>query len=106
MCLDSANIMARDSEDLNKRLKKDYPPIYTPEDVYASMEYIKECKIGEKIRLDENIEVQFIPSGHIIGACQIVLWIKNGNSIKKIAFTSDLGNVSLPQYYVEDFQPV
>ena len=106
MCLDSANIMARDSEDLNKRFKKDYAPIYTPEDVYSSIEYIRECKIGEKIKLDENIEAQFIPSGHIIGACQIVLWIKNGNSIKKIAFTSDLGNVSLPQYYVEDFQPV
>lgn len=106
MCLDSANIMARDSEDLSKRLKKDYFPIYTPEDVYNSMNYIRECKVEEKIKMDDNIEVQFLPSGHIFGACQVILWIKNGNSTKKLGFTSDLGNISLPQYYIDEFKPI
>jgi len=48
----------------------------------------------------------FQSSGHIINACQIILWIKNGNITKKIGITSDLGNVTNPQYYTDEFKPI
>ena len=106
MCLDSAKIMERDSIDLTKKFKKEYPPIYKIENIYQALQYWKEYPINEKIELDEDIQFRFVGSGHIIGACQLELWIRNGSSIKKIAITSDLGNISVHQYYISDFTPI
>lgn len=69
--------------------------------------FMEECPIGRKIRLDEDIEFQFYNSSHIVRACQFCLWLKNGSQIRKIGYTSDLGQLSIkPQYYVESFQPI
>lgn len=106
MALDSAKIMERNSLELTKKFKKDYPPIYTSENVYETLQYIEEYERDIKYKLDENIEFMFQSSNHIINACQIILWIKNGNITKKIGITSDLGNISNPQYYVDDFKPI
>ena len=106
MALDSAKIMGRNSEDLERKLKKNYPPIYDEEDVKKTLEYVKEYNIGEKIEIDDTLTIEFIPSGHIISACQVVLYIKNGNSTKKIAFTGDLGNIDVNRMYTNEFKPI
>ena len=71
-----------------------------------TLEYIKEYNIGEKIEIDDTLTIEFIPSGHIISACQVVLYIKNGNSTKKIAFTGDLGNIDVNRMYTNEFKPI
>lgn len=106
MLLDTAKIFVKDSEYLTRYFKKEYPPIYDEEDVYTTLDYIREYDRGEKYKLNDNVEFQFLSSGHIVGSCQLILWIKNNGSIKKIAVTSDLGNISIPQYYVEEFEPI
>lgn len=106
MLLDSAKIMERDAEDLNKRLKKDYFPIYEIQDVKQTLSHIQEYDRNQKYELSDDISFQFVPSGHIIGSCQLILWIKNNGGIKKIVITSDLGNRSIQQYYIEDFEPI
>jgi len=106
MLLDSANIMSRDSEYLIKKFNKDYYPIYEEEDVFNALSYVKEYERHEKIKLDDYVEFEFIPSGHIINACQLILWLKCGNNIRKIAITSDLGNRSLNQLYIDKFEPI
>lgn len=106
MLLDTAKIFQKDSEYLTRYLKKNYPPIYTNEDVYKTLDYIQEYERNEKYKLNEQVEFQFVNSGHIINSCQLILWIKNQGSIKKIVITSDLGNRSIEQYYIESFEPV
>lgn len=106
MCLDSAKIMEKDSLDLYKKFKKSFPPLYTDKDVKVAIGYIQEIQPKLKYKIDENIELEFIPSGHIINSCQIVLYIRNKNTIKKIAFTSDLGNISVPNLYNNVFEPI
>lgn len=98
--------MDRDAQFLSRKFKKDYSPIYTSEDVYRTIEYVKEYERNEKIELDEYVTLEFINSGHIINSCQVILWIKNGSQIKKIAITSDLGNIKLNQNYVDKFEPI
>ena len=98
LSLDSAKIMLRDAEDLFRRFKKDYPPIYEESDVKNMVAFMKEYPFKEKI--------EFIPSGHIIGAAQLVLYIKNGSSTRKIAFTGDLGNLRTEGYYTNKFEPI
>lgn len=103
---DSAFIMKRNSEDLIKKFNKDYFPIYDREDVLNSLRYWNEYNLNEKITIDEDIEIRFIPSGHIINSCQCELWIKNNNRTVKIGITSDLGNTKVKQYYTNIFQPI
>ena len=106
LSLDSAKIMLRDAEDLFRRFKKDYPPIYEESDVKNMVAFMKEYPFKEKIKLDDEVTFEFIPSGHIIGAAQLILYIKNGSTTRKIAFTGDLGNLRTEGYYTNKFEPI
>lgn len=102
---DSSFILSRDSEFLNKKYKMKTSPIYTDGDVQESLKHFEEYEYGELVELNDQISFRFVPSGHIIAAAQLELWLKEGNHTKKILYTSDLGN-SIPKYYVEPFESV
>lgn len=106
MAMDSCNIMSRTAEDLSRRLKREYLPIYSEDDVKLSIELLRELPILEKTKLDDTLEIRFVPSGHIANSCQIELWIKNNGNVKHILYTSDLGNRVVKQYYVDQYQQV
>ena len=106
MCLDSAKIMERDAEDLERKVKKEVLPIYDESDVRKAYELIEEHPFGEKIKIDDEISFQFIPAQHIINSAQIVFWITNKNITRKIAFTGDLGNLKVPNLYCNEFEPI
>ena len=105
MVSDSANICTRDAEELSKKLKKDYYPLYTIEDVERVTPYIKEYPVGEKIILDEDISFTLQYNAHIFKSVSITLWIKNGSQTRKIVITGDIGNLTHSQKYVEPFVP-
>jgi len=105
LALDSAYIINRDCEFLNKKYKMKASPFYTEDDVYTALKYVQEYEYGELVQLADDISVRFVPSGHIIAAAQIELWLTEGNQTKKILYTGDLGN-SIPKYYVTPFEPV
>lgn len=106
MTMDSAYIMERDAEDLSKKFNRDFEPIYQEQDVYQTLEYWNELEKNEIVEIDEDIKIRFLNSSHIINSCQCELWIKNNNRVVKIGITSDLGNVSIDNDYVEDFQSI
>lgn len=103
---DSANIMRCDAEEISLKFKRDYPPIYNDLDVEECLKKYTEYPIGEIIQLDENIKFRFVPSGHILNSTQLELWITEGNITKKIAYTSDLGNMHIKKYFTNEFQPI
>lgn len=105
MCLDSANILERNALDLSKKFQKNYPPIYTKDDVYKALEYVKEYRVGEKIQLDEDVAFKMTYNGHIFKAVAITFWIKNGAQTRKIVVTGDIGNLAIPQKFTEKFEP-
>ena len=107
MMLDGAFINERDAELLTKQTKKLCEPVYTEEDVWNSLDHIVEYDYHEKVQLNDEITIEFIPSGHIELACQLVLWIKKpNNSVVKICYTSDLGNPEVPKIFCNEFEPV
>jgi metallo-beta-lactamase family protein len=106
MAQDSAFIFEKDIETIKRRYGKDVFPIYTEEDISATLPYFQEFDYHGKIDLDNDISFRFIPSGHIICAAQIELWIKYNNHISKIGYTSDIGNLVIPKYYVKPFEPI
>lgn len=92
LLLDGAYIMSRSTKLLtNKKYKVE--PLYTEADVYLTMNNVIEKSIGEIHELNDRVSYQFVNAGHILGSCQLVLYIKSlSGSIKKIHITSDLGS--------------
>lgn len=103
---DSANIMKTDAEELSEKFKREYMPLFTDGDVDVCLKHYVEHEIGELVQLDEFIKFRFVPSGHILNSAQIELWITCGNLTKKIAYTSDLGNVHIKKYYTNKLEPI
>lgn len=103
---DSARIMACDALDLSKQYGREYAPIYTQDHVDMCMAHLREYPMGEIIQLDEYIKFRFVPSGHIMNAAQIEIFVTEGNITKTIAYTSDLGNTHIKPYYANDFEPI
>lgn len=106
MTKDSAFIMNKDAEELTKKFNRTYEPIYTSEDVDVALTYWNEFEKNQVVEIDENIKIKFINSAHIINSCQCELWVTNKNRTVKIGVTSDLGNISINQYYVDKFTPI
>ena len=103
---DSAHIMDTDALELSDKFKRDYTPIFVESDVDRCLGYYTEYHIDEIIQLDEYIKFKFVPSGHILNSVQLELWITEGNTTKKIGYTSDLGNVHIKKYYSNTFKPI
>lgn len=103
---DSAFISQRDVELFYKQRGKNYPPLYTQEDVENCLAHIVEVEIGETIQIDEQTTLQFIGAAHILNAAQIILKIKVGNVTKTIGFTGDVGNIAVKTPYVGQFEPI
>ena len=103
---DSARIMACDALDLSKQYGREYAPIYTQDHVDMCMAHLREYPMGEIIQLDEYVKFRFVPSGHIMNAAQIEIFVTEGNITKSIAYTSDLGNTHIKPYYANDFEPI
>nr|DAZ22073.1 MAG TPA: hypothetical protein [Caudoviricetes sp.] len=109
MWLDSAYINQRDTEQLSLRTGKEYLPLYTESDVLNTLSHVFEYAPNVIHQLDDQISFRFIPSGHILCSQQMELFLKDSSShIKKIVFTSDLGNTLTQdsRIFVENFQPI
>lgn len=100
MLRDSAHIQQFEAEwrtRKNRRAgKPDHIPPYTMEDAIGVVRKIERCPYGQKIRLDQGIEVRFTDAGHLLGSASIELWLTEENCTKKIVFSGDIGNVNQP----------
>lgn len=106
MMLDGAYINERDVEVMNKQYDKNWLPLYTEQNVIDCMDYIIEKPIGEKIVINDEISFKFIPSGHLLNGCQLILWITYNNVTKCIGYTSDIGNNLVDNYYVGELKKI
>lgn len=107
MLEDSAHIIEKDCEYLNKSRNKKYKPIYEKEDVEHTLSLVCEYDFGKKFKLDELTSFEFYPSQHIISSSQVLLYLKNGTVTRKILYTSDLGNTKFgSSLYTSDFVPI
>lgn len=104
MLLDCAYINERDVTTLNKRLNKKYKPLFNEDDVYLFLSHIEELPVKQKIKIDDELTIQFVYSGHLTKGCQIELYITINNHIQKILYTGDLGNKYIPQPFTETLE--
>lgn len=101
MLRDSANIQLQEAEWNQRKAKRagaepEVEALYDLDDVQRTVNCFRPCRIGEKIRIGENITARFVSAGHLLGAASIELWLTEDGVTKKIAFSGDLGNRNMP----------
>ena len=101
---DSVKIHQGNIQKLKELKGKRVKEFYNTHDMYSLFEKIEYKTIGEKYRLNDEIEYRFIHSGHVLGGAMLELWItKPNNCTKHLVYTSDIGSNynNQFQYFVE-----
>lgn len=89
---DCAFINERNVETFAKKGRK-MEHLYKIEDVTQATYQMRAYDIGEIHQFDEYMSYQFVPTSHLTGSCQIVVYIKKDNgTVKKIWYSGDLGS--------------
>ena len=101
MLLDGAFIMNKNVRAINSK-KHNVQPLFTDGDVYLLQNRTDTYSMNEIHKLDDIVSFQFVKAGHILGSCQLILYIKTPTGqVKKLHFTSDLGS----EYNRQPFVP-
>lgn len=106
MAEDCAEINERDVLFINSQHNKNYMPLYDLSDVEKSVNYMTEFSVNRKIKLDDSLAFELIPAGHLLGSCQVLLYLTYNNLTKTILVTGDIGNKVVKNRFVGEYQQV
>lgn len=87
---DSANIEAKRVNKKRKR-KEATRRLFGHKQVMDVVDSVVTMPFNKPFELTDQIVVEFVPAGHILGAASIVIKVKEKGKIKTIGFTGDLG---------------
>lgn len=100
---DSAKIFTADCQKLQRKHGIKATPYYTQKEIESALNRIIEIDYNTPYQINEAITIAYIPSGHLIYSAQTMIEIKEGNIIKRLLYTGDLGGV-VARPYVEPRQ--
>ncbi len=106
LLLDSVNIFLskQNKHPRTKRHRSGPEPLYLQKHVLETVERFVTIDFEKEFKINENLSLTFIPIGHLLGAAAIVLTVRENESIKRIAFTGDIGRKKYP--LLTDPQPL
>jgi metallo-beta-lactamase family protein len=100
LLLDSVNIFMRKAGKSNRRGKGKFntgaQPLYLQKHVMDTVEQFVTIGFNRPFRINGNIELTFIPVGHLLGAAAAVFKLNDHGKEKTIAFTGDIGRKNYP----------
>lgn len=106
MATDCAYINERDILVINNQHNKNYKQLYDMSDVNNMLEHTLQYPVNKRIYVDDELSFKLVPAGHILGSCQIYLYITVNELTKTICISGDLGNREIKNHFVGDFQPI
>ena len=97
---DAAFLQEKDAEYTNKlhRRKNRLPvePLYTVDDANSALANIKRLRYREKREILPGIEIRYQDAGHILGSCNVEIWLNENGKQRKLVFSGDLGQYDTP----------
>jgi metallo-beta-lactamase family protein len=103
MLLDSAKLQVEDAEFKRKRHEREgrrgpFPeaPLYTADDVEASLPLFSPVRYGETVQLGNGVKATFFNAGHVLGAAMILVTISEDSAERTILFSGDVGRWDAP----------
>ncbi|MFW5791319.1 MAG: MBL fold metallo-hydrolase RNA specificity domain-containing protein [Desulfohalobiaceae bacterium] len=95
MLQDSAYIQEMEARWKNKKRlrhgQKALPPLYSKEDVLATLPLISTRAYNEPFTPAPGVRVNFKDAGHILGSAFIEIWVEEEERTSKLVFSGDLG---------------
>ena len=96
MLADSAHLMKKDVERVNRKRGETRRTLYTPEDVEHLVQHFDLHPYHQPWTLDEGVTVEYWDAGHIIGSALTVLEFRDGARSVRLGMTGDLGRANRP----------
>ncbi len=100
LLLDSVNIFMNKIHKSRKHNRKRHDnvqqPLYLQKHVMDTVERFVTIGFNRPFRINGDIELTFIPVGHLLGAGAAILKINDQGTEKTIAFTGDIGRKNYP----------
>ena len=100
MLVDSGHIQEMEVEWLNRKRRRagktEVDPLYSIADARHSLEFFEGFPYGEKRRIADGIEVEFVDAGHLLGSSSIQLWLTEDKEKRHLVFSGDIGNLDQP----------
>ena len=97
MLQDTAFIQEQDVRWYNKKMdrqnKPKIKPLFDMSDAQQVMKLFRTVEYDTPYRLNEEIEIRFTNSGHMLGSAVISVAITENGQTKRIAYTGDLGRL-------------
>ena len=106
MAEDCAEINERDVLIINNQHDKHYESLYDLNDVHNMINHTVEFPMEEKIKIDDELSFELIPSGHLLGSCQVLLYLTVNNITKTVLVTGDIGNKIVGNRFVGEYKQV
>ena len=108
MLADSASIQETEAEWKSRKSaragEETVEPLYTAADVEGTLSLFRRFSYGERKTVNDGVDVRFIDAGHLLGSASIELWLREGETERKIVFSGDIGNTGHP--IIRDPTPV
>ena len=98
MLADSAHLMARDIEYVNRHRGNRPPrePLYSPEEVTSTLERMTSHGYHQAWELFPGVEVEYFNAGHILGAALTTFEFRDGGRTLRLGMSGDLGRPGRP----------
>ncbi len=100
LLLDSVSIFMRKAQKGQKHRKGKFntgaQPLYLQKHVMDTVERFITIGFNRPFRVNGDIELTFVPVGHLLGAAAAILKINDNGAEKSIAFTGDIGRKNYP----------
>ncbi|MES2379112.1 MAG: MBL fold metallo-hydrolase [Bacteroidota bacterium] len=108
LLLDSVNIFMNKAHKSRKHGKGKFnanvQPLYLQKHVMDAMDRFVTIGFNKPFRITGDIELTFIPVGHLLGAAAAVFKVNDNGTEKSIAFTGDIGRKNYP--VLDDPEPL
>lgn len=94
LLLDSAKLQEEEARFAEKKgySKHEHPkPLYTEKDAQAVFPLLKTFGYGERISINERVDIVYHDAGHLLGSAITEVYLKGDNQEKKIVFSGDVG---------------
>lgn len=95
LLMDSAKIQAGDLKYKNKKLERQgkplEKPLYDEDDVLRALDLFIAVEYLENTRVNDEVNLQFIDAGHIIGSASVHLTITENGKTTRLSFSGDVG---------------
>ena len=100
MLKDSAHIQQSEAEWKNRKSRRagggEVTPLYTMEDAQGVLEYFVPCHYHQVVHVCDDIDIEFIDAGHLLGSSSIKVTMREGGEERVVAFSGDIGKPNRP----------